>query len=252
MIDVRKKDKHAAARHRAARRRKPEEQENNDRWLVSYADFITLLFAFFVMMYALSTIDTGKYRMMSESMASAFNPMPIGGAALPKQPITTNSQNGTLLLKDLQKSLAALIQRDQVQVAQNDRGVAISINASLLFPAGSSALNPSAADTLAFIAKTLATDSRQLQIEGYTDDIPINSPQFPSNWELSSARASAVVRLFHANGVATERLVAVGYGENRPQDTNATPEGRARNRRVAVQILTDNAGPTSAGAGPAK
>lgn len=248
-----------------ARKRRVEEHENHERWLVSYADFITLLFAFFVVMYAISQVNEGKYRVLSNALNSAFNKNePASDAVLKNDPNGANQALISLPFRDrreaqealkekaaraaamkamendLKSSLKTLIDEGQVRVSQNKRGVAIEVNASLLFPVGSATLDPRAAVSLAGIAGKLANGVNPVQIEGHTDDVPIASAQFPSNWELSASRAGTVVRLFEANGVAAHRLVALGYGANRPVDPGTSPEARARNRRVTIQILADN------------
>jgi chemotaxis protein MotB len=136
-----------------------------------------------------------------------------------------------------------LIRTGQVQVTQSPRGVTVEINASTLFNSGDAVLQPKSIDTLSAVARVLATTDNPIQVEGHTDNVPIYSPAFPSNWELSSARAGSVVRLFAEMGVPGGRMVAIGYADNRPLDANTTPEGRMRNRRVNVLILNEVEGP---------
>jgi chemotaxis protein MotB len=242
-----------------ARKKKPEEHENLERWLVSYADFITLMFAFFVVMYSLSSINEGKYRVLSESLIQAFqNPSQLikkqrdieGGervviqrTAIIRKPMPDAKQKEMEkkfqgIAQDVLKVMEPLIKEGQVKVTQSERGIAIEINASVLFNSGEAKLHPASAKVLTAVAEVLSRVEQPIQVEGYTDDVPIKSPVFPSNWELSTARASSVVRLFVENGVDPARLVAVGYGENHPVESNDTPEGRARNRRVTVMILS--------------
>ena len=252
-----------------ARKSRPEEHDNHERWLVSYADFITLLFAFFVVMYAISQVNEGKYQILSDALVVAFHQPAQSSSTVIKTTSPTGTSQRAINLqireqrllkqqqqliekryqqtqamkdmaKDVQNSLAALIEEGQVRVTESNRGIAIEINASLLFPVGSATLDEHSIGALSNIAKKIAKVDNLIQIEGHTDNQPISSPQFPSNWELSAARAGTVVRLFEANGVAPKRLVALGYGENRPLESNDTPEGRSRNRRVSVQILADS------------
>jgi chemotaxis protein MotB len=251
-----------------ARKRKHDDHDNHERWLVSYADFITLLFAFFVVMYAISQVNEGKYRVLSNSLTVAFRKPDTAAQSVSKvDPSGTNSsfislpfinyhkelQAQELLRKqeeqqqqlkkvegELKSDLSKLIEEGQVNITENKRGVAIEVNASLLFPVGSATLDPKATGALTDISRKLANGPNLIQIEGHTDNVPIASPQFPSNWELSAARAGTVVRLFEANGVNGNRLVAIGYGDNRPLASNDDPAGRAKNRRVTVQILTDD------------
>ncbi len=253
-----------------ARRQKHEEHENHERWLVSYADFITLLFAFFVVMYAISSVNEGKYRVMSDSIVGAFRntpgsdkmvqvtttpPQSAGASQIQLQPLPVKPEliatekekvqrreNMKAVAGNLLGVMEPLVQGGQVKVTENSRGISIEINASLLFAPAHAELNQESIQVLTAVGKVLASDTHQVQIEGHTDNLPIASTVYPSNWELSSARASSVTRLFVENGVASQRIVVVGYADNRPVDTNDTPEGRARNRRVMVMILAENEG----------
>jgi len=251
-----------------ARKKREEEHENIERWLVSYADFITLLFAFFVVMYALSSINEGKYRVLSDSLINAFREapssdkimqmgakspavlegtgMPIGAAVQHAQGSMPERQRAAERMKKVAKNILEamqpLTQNGKVRVTQSPRGVTVEINASLLFNSGDAVLQPQSAEALTAVAKVLAGVDNPIQVEGHSDNVPINSPAYPSNWELSSARAGSVVRLFAELGVPTTRMVAIGYADNQPLDTNATAEGRARNRRVNVLILNEVGG----------
>ena len=246
-----------------ARHARRQNEENQDRWLVSYADFITLLFALFVVLYAISKVDESKYKVLGNSLSFAFGAISLGkpGGAGTIQAVVQNEQE--LLLKslvdkrnarlaeqqqklnavmqnmanNLNKVLAPLIKSDQVNVTQTSRGVVIDINASALFEQGEAVLQRSASRTLSAVAKVLEAGTEAIEVEGHTDDIPIFTPQYPSNWELSAARASSVVRLFIEQGVVAERLRAVGLASYHPIISNDTAEGRARNRRVTVSIV---------------
>ena len=149
------------------------------------------------------------------------------------------SHNGMQAMADnINQVLEPLVRDGRVRVTQSSRGLAVEINASVLFEPGQAELQPASADVLASVGKVLAGSSNGLEVEGHTDDSPIASPIFPSNWELSSARASRVVRFVSIGGLWTRRrMAAVGYGEYRGIESNDTPEGRARNRRVTVVIL---------------
>jgi len=238
-------------------RRRPYEQdtENHERWLISYADFITLLFAFFVVMYAVSVVNIGKYTVLSEALGDAFggrgaayrsNTM-VEVDALPLSNILAHKRAEAakrdrerldLLARKLDSILKPLVNSGQVRVTQTARGVTLEINASVLFDEGDAALTPAARATLQTVAGLLKDDPHGIEVEGFTDNTPIGNPAFASNWELSAVRATTVVRLFAANGVAEERLAAVGRGANRPVASNDDPAGRARNRRVAITILS--------------
>jgi len=238
-----------------ARKKFDETSDNHERWLISYADFITLLFAFFVVMYAVSVVNEGKYRVFSDALGSAFG----GRASLPRPAIETAAavislpnlaakkraealrrerERLTTLARELTSTLAPLVKEGKVRVTQNSRGVSVEINASVLFSSGDAALNADSREALRALAVLLRDDPHALQVEGHTDPAPIRSSTFPSNWELSAARASAVVRLFIDSGVPAARMTVVGHGSNIPVAANDDPAGRARNRRVAVTILS--------------
>ena len=238
------------------RRQRPREDEhpNHERWLVSYADFITLLFAFFVVMYAISSVNEGKYMVLSDSLSNAFRSTGIlpGGqsvlnieqqpAAVPKlvdQKKAEQHQNMRKMAHDILSVLQPLVSEGQVRLLETSRGVTIEINDSILFPPGQSKLQPTSITALRAIGRVLASVDFPVTIEGHTDNIPISTPQYPSNWELSALRATTVLRLFNDSGVGAERLTAIGYGETRPVETNTTPEGRARNRRVSILVDSD-------------
>ncbi len=246
-----------------ARLSRRQDEESLDRWLISYADFITLLFAMFVVLYAISKIDEGKYKELGNSLNFAFASLSMGqrvivdparleaqteqerllkalvdkrNARLAEQ---QRKQNEAMqkTVNNLNQAMAPLVKSELVKVTQNARGIVVDINASALFEPGEAALQRTAMHTLSAVAKVLGQGTEAIEVEGHTDDIPIFTPQFPSNWELSSARASSVVRLFVEQGVAAERLSAVGLASYRPIGSNDTVEGRARNRRVTVTII---------------
>lgn len=246
-----------------ARRRREEEHENHERWLVSYADFITLLFAFFVVMYAISSVNEGKYKVLSNSLTNAFKNttgqpggQPIatiqGAPLMPVKPIakpdklpdqkkteekkSEQRQKMRNVADDIKNVLQPLIAQGKVKLLETSRGVTVEINDSILFPAGQARLQPASVSAMQAIAQVLADSDFPITIEGHTDNIPIATAQFPSNWELSAMRATTVLRLFNEGGVGAERLTAIGYGETRPLETNTTLEGRARNRRVSILI----------------
>ena len=249
-----------------ARRKRHEEQDNHERWLVSYADFITLLFAFFVVMYAISSVNEGKYKVLSESLVNAFKNVPPSSAS----PLSGNpSQAGTApkpialpasaaggpkgdpkaegqarkmqtMAGNLKQSLGSYIDKGKVRVTHSRRGVAIEINDSILFDPARAELQRDSVTMLRAVSDMVKDTDNLIQIEGHTDNQPIRSPQYPSNWELSSARAASVVRLFADSGIAPQRLVVIGYGDQRPVESNDKIEGRARNRRVTLNILADS------------
>lgn len=245
-----------------ARRKHVEEHDNHERWLVSYADFITLLFAFFVVMYALSTVNEGKYRILSDSMSSAFRNVPINSSspmqvivtspiiAAQKQNVAAKTQEVVKqkqrdkmrnVAKDILEVMAPLIEQGKVRVIETSRGVTIEINDSILFSPGQALLQPALVKAMRSIADVLVPTDFPITIEGHTDNVPIKTAQFPSNWELSAVRATTVLRLFADAGVSPERLTAIGFADTRPVEPNLLADGRARNRRVT--ILIDSVGP---------
>ena len=241
-----------------ARRKKRIEHDNHDRWLISYADFVTLLFAFFVVMYSISSVNEGKYKTFSNSLSMAFTNQPSSASIS----IVPNEQE--LLLKtlvdrrtarlgeqqrkihDRMKNLAnglsqvmsSLISQRMVSVNQTRRGVVIDISASTLFGTGEAILRPGMLGVLRQVSTVLSKEELPIEVEGHTDDIPIATAQFPSNWELSSARASSVVRMLIDNGVPAKNLTVVGLASNQPLAPNDSQENRARNRRVTITIVS--------------
>lgn len=244
------------------RNHRPEEQANHERWLVSYADFITLLLAVFAVMYALSQVNEGKYRVMAGSLLNtiakeqgrrdnlivAYEPAPLPIAPVDDLAAERASRIGEAQLRqqekmrsiarDIMAAFAPLVKDGQVRMIQSERGVRVEINASALFPLGEATLQEDSIRALNAVGQVLRNSEHAIHVEGHTDDIPIVTPKFPSNWELSAVRASSVVRLLIDNGVQATRLTAVGYGENRPVESNGSEEGRARNRRVTLMILS--------------
>lgn len=238
---------------RRARRKFDDEPENHERWLISYADFITLLFAFFVVMYSIAAVNTGKYKIFSDALGDAFGGqgaakpintqvqnLPIPNPALRRRTelLRKEKEQMTKLAQDLLSTLAPLVKEGKVRVTQNSRGVSVEINASVLFDPGAAVLTSESREALQAVAVLLKEDPHAVQVEGHTDNQPIRNTNFPSNWELSASRAGAVVRLFIDAGVAPSRLTAVGHADNHPVAPNEQPDGRARNRRVAVTILS--------------
>ncbi|HZX16583.1 MAG TPA: flagellar motor protein MotD [Pseudomonas sp.] len=236
-----------------ARRRHQEEHENHERWLVSYADFITLLFAFFVVMYSISSINEGKYKILSDSLTGVFNqpdraikPIPVGE----ERPRTTEPDRSLVdeesaqssadelqsIASSVREAFGDLIQSEQLKVSGNELWIEIELSSSLLFTSGDAIPNNAAFDIIEKIAKILAPYENPIHVEGFTDNLPIQTAQFPTNWELSTARAASIVRMLTMDGVNPSRLAAVGYGEFQPVADNTTAEGRGRNRRVVLVI----------------
>lgn len=281
---------------RTGRKVRGEDNENSDRWLVSYADFVTLLFAFFVVMYSVSSVNEGKLRVLSDSLLAAFSsrekslsPVQVGelvrspysdrvsavtSPILPEPPpplpeqrkedrvapasaADETSEVGENVEREgeqsrpaaevsdvdtaafqIGKALASLIEQGLVDIRREEHWLEVELKTSILFASGEARLQPSAVTTLSEIAEILKTLPNPVQVEGFTDNVPISTSRFPSNWELSAARAASVVHLFTQNGVNPERMSAIAYGEYRSVGSNDTPEGRSRNRRVVLVIPT--------------
>ena len=223
-------------------KKKHEEHENHERWLVSYADFITLLFALFVVMYSTSSVNEGKYRAVSESAQAAFNPSTLTAKKIEIGPKLSSGNRSTgkveyiAAIKDVLKEFE---QNKKLSIFQNSKGIVIRITDTALFDSGSAVIKNEAVEAIDSLAGVLANLKENIQIEGHTDNIPINSPLYPSNWELSSSRATSIVRRFVNYGMEPSRLTAIGYGEYRTIAGNDTGEGRSKNRRVDIVVLND-------------
>ncbi len=294
-----------------ARKKKHEEHENHERWLVSYADFITLLFAFFVVMYSVSSVNEGKYRVLSDAIVAAFQqsqrslkPIQVGAAArspqsanlefedtanpikVPEGPLRLPSRGNKIegdnkedeadfsefptaderlmqegdgsddgmgafnqqglgeaqlgsLANEIAAAMQPLIDRDLISVKRNKRWIEVEINTSILFSSGSAKMHEQSLPILEALSRILSAFPNDMRVEGFTDNLPIKSQVYPSNWELSAARSASVVRLFSMYGIEPERMAAIGYGEFRPLASNDTQEGRIKNRRVVV-VITAN------------
>ena len=255
-----------------ARKRKHEEHENHERWLVSYADFITLLFAFFVVMYAISSVNEGKYRVLSSALVSAFShpqktiePIQYGtplrspiiqheslfkddqfknestvespGVDHRMMPTPKEMADMQKLADEIEYNLKPLIDQELINVTKTNQGLEIEIKSNILFASGAAVLSLQALAPLKKIAAVLAKVPNDINVEGYTDNVPISTANFPSNWELSAARAASVVRLFTQSGLQATHLKAIGFGEHQPIADNTTELGRGKNRRVAIMVL---------------
>jgi chemotaxis protein MotB len=290
-----------------ARRRRHEEHAHHDAWAIPYGDLVTLLLAFFVVMYAMSSVNEGKYRVLSNSLNEAFHgspraPRPVNvgeaaqppieqlpltqvnrmitqalpahqrlvvwaepphggftlGANLSERPVlpapsssadaasvpnvgtvshTAASGSLSQVADDVSAAMSQLVASGQVHVRRYDTWVAIDISTDILFGSGVARLSGQAAPVLTKLADVLKSLPNSIRVEGHTDDRPINTAAFPSNWELSAARAASVVHLFMDRGVAPERLAVIGFGQYRPSMPNLTAAGRNANRRVEVVVL---------------
>lgn len=215
------------------RRPSVETKINHERWLVSYADFITLLFAFFVVMYSVSHVNEQKYSTLATTLQSAFS-----SNFTPTENLTvaTDQELADPLALTQELMQATHNFTSDISVSGNEDWVEIELNSGLLFDLGKAELNPQAQSLLTPVAEILAQYDNVVAIEGHTDNIPISNQDFNSNWALSSARAVAVLKALSFQGVAPERLSAVAFGEFRPIADNDSAEGRERNRRVVIRV----------------
>jgi chemotaxis protein MotB len=265
-----------------ARKKKHEEHVNAEAWAIPYGDLVTLLFALFTVMYAMSSVNEGKFRVLSDSMIAAFNgapksmrPVNIGekepgkggdkqltgisptvliqvksdkstadGSLTPRDPRKAENHSsadlpGALIRmqRQVQDAMQSLIDAKLVTVRRENMWLEIEINADILFPSGAGEFSPAAEPVLDKLADVLKPFPNPIRVEGHTDDRPIRTAAFPSNWELSAARAASVVHQFTRQGVDPLRLEIVGFGEFHPRQPNDSIEGRNANRRVVVLVL---------------
>lgn len=230
------------------RKSKAVAHEDTHRWMVSYADFITLLFAFFVVMYAISSVNVSKYKSLAEGMHSAFTKKGKNQsvAELASRKEAKSAVENDVQEKDqfneLIKALSEL-QDSDYHMNPQDGWIELDIKAGALFDSGSADLRPIAIVKLMQLADIIRKLPYPIALEGYTDNVPISTTQYPSNWELSSARAAAVARCLTTFGVAQSRITVTGFGEQYPVADNGTEEGRAMNRRVNLIIAKDKTVP---------
>jgi chemotaxis protein MotB len=245
-----------------------DEPDNHERWLVSYADFVTLLFAFFVVMYSISSVNDTKYASLSEALDDAFSknnkvkkvidPIQIGSEPTTIKPIILDNPSTEEINKYRQLSeeilkerrllqmvseqfedvLQPYVENDLVEVKRHDFWIELEMNSQLLFLSGEAELSSKAIPVLKKVAEVVRILPNVINIEGHTDTVPINTVEFPSNWDLSSARATSVVREFVKNGISEQRLSAVGYGEFHPVADNNNEGGRFKNRRVVLVLMS--------------
>ena len=267
-------------------RPKHAEHENHERWLVSYADFITLLFAFFVVMFASSQTDKSKAKQVSEAVEKALKE----GSSVSIPPAVAKVLGGTVddkgqgnaqmhgpggaqkaakeeeqqqvmelsvSMKTLSAELEEEIKQGKVEVSMTPRGIVVSLKQAAFFPSGADAVDPGTFSTMEKVAIALKSISNAVRIEGHTDAVPMHTARFRSNWELSAGRSIAIMELLNTRfQIAHERMSIAGYADTVPVADNGTPEGRARNRRVDLVILNNYAlaktEPQKAAAEPAK
>lgn len=236
----------------SSRRKQHEEHENHERWLVSYADFITLMFAFFVVMFASSQADKAKTQALSEALDKAFSEGAISSklkemmGSKPSKPakatpITKESIDAlTGALEALTKELETDIKAGKLQVSMESRGLVISLKQATFFPSGDDTVSPAGYGIIEKVARTIVKVPNPVRLEGHTDALPINNGRFKNNWELSAARSIAMLQLLTTRfQVPINRVAVVGYADTVAIDSNSTEEGRARNRRVDITVLNE-------------
>lgn len=223
--------------------KREEDHENVERWMVSYADFVTLLFCFFTAMFAISNIDTEKLGKFVDSMRLAFNVSGSRGNAFSViEGIQIFVPADIDIETEVKDTLGVLIteSKGSLDVKRDRRGVVISVADKMFFESGDAALKEDSKGVLDKVASTLTRYPRIIRIEGHTDNVPINNKKFPSNWELSAARAINVAKYFlNSHNIPPGRISTIGYAEFKPVAPNDTPEGRAKNRRVDIVLLSD-------------
>jgi chemotaxis protein MotB len=258
--------------------RRPIEKKssNHERWIISYADFMTSLLATFVVMYAVSTINSSKFQQMAEALSTAFTgkeatiqssglaaahkapfenmPSPVHTPIITRDPqverlppalrqhVERQAEKLNEAYEKLTALLAGMINKGEVRVSLQDLGVVIDINAVVLFDSAQAELTPGAQTLIEQLAEVLKPLNYPIQINGFTDNAPIHSAQFSSNWDLSAARAISVVKRFALDGIEPTLLVGAGYGEYHPVASNDTAEGKAMNRRVSIVVVSPTGG----------
>ena len=290
----------SASATRVPRRKRHEEHENHEAWAIPYGDLVTLLLAFFVVMYAMSSVNEGKYRVLSNSLNEAFNgtpsansaepslegqptnielPLnqvhrliasalpvsvsmtapakPVPAKAGPSTPAATSAVSSASVEADrvraaqlgevasqVSSAMGALVAAGEVHVHRYENWVSVDISTDILFGSGVARVSNAAVPALQRLADALKPFPNAIRVEGHTDDRPIQTAEFPSNWELSAARAASVVHLFMDRGIAAPRLAVMGFGQYRPASANDDAVGRNANRRVVVVILGSDIDPS--------
>ena len=264
------------------RLRRHEEESNHERWAIPYGDLLTLLLAFFVVMYSISSVNAGKYRVLSNSLYAAFrgqprsaDPIAVGRKTpgnragirlntvqqrlLTQQPTTRLAPASTMstgmrmpphsspiksgptlgqVTAGVERAMRALMRAHVVELSRKPGMLEVRFRSDILFPSGSARLSSAAIAAIRRLAGVLRGFPNPVRVEGFTDNVPIRTVQFASNWELSAARAGSVVHVLSVRGVAPKRLAVIGFGDQKPIASNATAAGRAANRRVVVVILS--------------
>ncbi|AWI07551.1 OmpA/MotB family protein [Clostridium drakei] len=233
------------------KKKKEEEHENSERWLLSYSDFMTLLMILFVVLYAMSNVDKAKFSQLSQSMSIAMGGGKIMQGNENSPNISNSSPSGNSSdgkteeskMEDLKKKVDSYLQKNGMQSSVttevDERGLVVSLKDTLFFETGKAEVIEASKVKLVEIGKILNQLNNTMRIEGHTDNVPIHNEKFSDNWQLSSARSLNVTELLIANGVPPKKLSSVAYGEYRPILDNSTEEGRARNRRVDIIVVSN-------------
>jgi chemotaxis protein MotB len=259
-----------------ARKKRHEDHQNHEAWAIPYGDLITLLLAFFVVMYSMSSVNEGKYRILSDSLVAAFRgtpktmspiqlgnkaptgrdhenqpamasgttpirlpgeTLPSGGEAAPERAAAAGQGSLERMAGEVREALQGLIDVGDVRIRETRRWLEVEINTDILFASGDARVAEPALPVIDKLARILGPFPNPIRVEGHTDNVPIRTAVFPSNWELSAARAANVVQLFTRGGIDPARLEIIGLGEYHPVDDNTSAEGRNRNRRVVIIVL---------------
>lgn len=233
------------------RKHKPHEEEGGEAWLLPYSDLMTLLLAVFIVLFAVSNIDKAKSEQMAAEFSEQMMNQSYNAASAVKVPDATPTgtaiqkiENERDKMEALKAELDAKLKKENltssVKTSIDERGLVISLNNAIFFDPGSAELKKETEKTLLEIADTISVMNNYIRVEGHTDNVPMNSTVYRSNWDLSAARAANMVRLLTENtSIPPERLIAVGYGEYRPVADNSTEEGRTKNRRIDIIVLSE-------------
>lgn len=257
-----------ASRRRMAREEQWEEADSSHRWVLSYADFITLLFAFFVVMYSISSVNDGKFRVLSDSMESVFRkpeplpaPIDLRGGMTGVGQIPNNDDNGgqptrpleesvqddfpvpvtavdahDVTAGEIEKVLKDPIELNHVRIRQSEEWIEVELDGEFAFASGQARLSKAAGPVISRLAAMVKTSTTPVRVEGFSDNVAVRNGLYGSNWELSAARAGSVAATLVARGVEAERMSAAGYGELHPVADNTSAQGREKNRRVVIAI----------------
>jgi len=217
--------------------------DNDERWLLTYADLITLLLGLFVILYAMSKIDAGKYAEIVNAMEGVFGSskgLMGGSAGIVEPPVNALQRERERIADEIRTALHLDGSHQMISISENERGITVHIMEEMLFPSGSADIKNTSLVTLDSLATVLRLLPNDIRVEGHTDDVPIKNPTCPSNWHLSVARAVNVgYYLIERHGLMPSKVSVVGYAEYRPLVPNDSPEHRAQNRRVDIVIVTN-------------